>query len=69
MKHYTLRALTHDVKVFNQLWLEYLQANKNRREDASAILRTLIGKLSISPKYTSPSTKPLTKRDIYETSH
>lgn len=65
MQHYSLRAAIHDTKVFNQLRLEYRQAKKNRRKDAAAILRALIGELSISPKYTSPSTQG----DIHETSH
>ena len=36
MKRYTLRMLIHDAKVFNQLRLEYRQAKKNRRKNASA---------------------------------
>jgi hypothetical protein len=35
MKRYTLRALIHDAKIFNQLRLEYRQTKKNRRKDAS----------------------------------
>jgi Spy/CpxP family protein refolding chaperone len=35
MKRYTLRALIHDAKIFNQLRLEYRQTKKNRRKDSS----------------------------------
>jgi hypothetical protein len=35
MKRYTLRALIHDAKVFNQLWLEYRRAKKERRKDSA----------------------------------
>jgi len=34
MKRYTLRGLIHDVKVFNQLRLEYRRANKTQFKDA-----------------------------------
>src|SRR5882757_8469992 len=34
MKRYTLRALIHDAKIFNQLRLEYRRTNKNRRKDS-----------------------------------
>ncbi|PYK40890.1 MAG: hypothetical protein DME60_06330 [Verrucomicrobia bacterium] len=36
MKRYTLRALIHDAKIFNQLRLEYRQTKKNRRKDTSS---------------------------------
>jgi hypothetical protein len=36
MKRYTLRALIHDAKVFNQLRLEYRRTKKDRRKDASS---------------------------------
>jgi hypothetical protein len=36
MKRYTLRGLIHDVKVFDQLRLEYRRTNKNLRKDASS---------------------------------
>ena len=35
MKRYTLRALIHDAKIFNQLRLEYRRSKKDRRKDAS----------------------------------
>jgi len=34
MKHYTLRAIIHDAKIFNQLRLEYRRTNKKRHNDA-----------------------------------
>jgi hypothetical protein len=34
MKRYTLRALIHDAKVFNQLRLEYRRIKKPRRKDS-----------------------------------
>jgi Spy/CpxP family protein refolding chaperone len=34
MKRYTLRALIHDAKVFNQLRLEYRRTNENRCKDS-----------------------------------
>ena len=33
MKRYTLRALIHDAKVFNQLRLEYRRTKKDRRKE------------------------------------
>ena len=36
MKRYTLRALIHDAKIFNQLRLEYRRTKKNRRKNASS---------------------------------
>ena len=36
MKRYTLRALIHDAKVFNQLRLNYRQSKKDRRKNASS---------------------------------
>ena len=36
MKHYTLRALIHDAKIFNQLRLEYRRSKKERRKNASS---------------------------------
>lgn len=36
MKRYTLRALIHDAKIFNQLRVAYGQTTKNRRNDASS---------------------------------
>jgi hypothetical protein len=36
MKHYTLRVLIHDAKIFNQLRLEYRRSNKKRHKDASS---------------------------------
>jgi Spy/CpxP family protein refolding chaperone len=36
MKRYTLRALIHDAKVFNQLQLEHRRTNKNRRKESSS---------------------------------
>jgi hypothetical protein len=38
MKHYTLRALIHDAKVFSQLWLEHRRDRKNRRKDSRSHL-------------------------------
>ena len=35
MKRYTLRALIHDAKVFNQLRLEYRRTKKERRKESS----------------------------------
>jgi hypothetical protein len=35
MKRYTLRALIHDAKIFNQLRLEYRRSKKDRRKNAS----------------------------------
>jgi hypothetical protein len=45
MKHYTLRALIHDAKVFNQLRREYRQARKKRNTRSSSgwLLRYLTG--------------------------
>jgi hypothetical protein len=45
MKHYTIRGLIHDAKVFNQLRLEYRQANKKQRKHASLgwLVRYLAG--------------------------
>ena len=37
MKRYTLRALIHDAKVFNQLRSNYRQSKKDRRENASSL--------------------------------
>jgi hypothetical protein len=36
MKRYTLRALIHDAKVFNQLRSNYRQSKKDRRKNASS---------------------------------
>src|SRR5690349_17024897 len=36
MKRYTLRAAIHDAKIFNRLWLEYRQSNRNRRAQSSS---------------------------------
>jgi Spy/CpxP family protein refolding chaperone len=36
MKRYTLRALIHDAKIFNQLRLEYRQTKKKQRKDSSS---------------------------------
>ena len=36
MKRYTLRALIHDSKIFNQLRVEHGQTKKNRRKDTSS---------------------------------
>jgi hypothetical protein len=36
MKGYTLRALIHDAKIFNQLRMEYRQTKKNRCKGASS---------------------------------
>ena len=38
MKHYKLRALIHDAKVFHQLWLEYRRDKKNRRKESRSSL-------------------------------
>ena len=35
MKRYTLRALIHDAKIFNQLRLEYRRSKKDRRKNTS----------------------------------
>ena len=34
MKRYTLRALIHDAKIFNQLRLEYRRSKKDRPQNA-----------------------------------
>ena len=34
MKRYTLRGLIHDVKIFNQLRLEYRRTKRDRRKNA-----------------------------------
>jgi hypothetical protein len=46
MKRYTLRALIHDAKVFNQLRVEHRRAQKDRRKNASSewLFRYLTGK-------------------------
>ena len=36
MKPYTLRALIHEAKIFNQLRLEYRRKKKDRRKNASS---------------------------------
>jgi len=33
MKHYTVRGLMHDAKVFYQLWLEHRQTSPRRQID------------------------------------
>jgi hypothetical protein len=45
MKRYTLRALIHDAKIFNQLRLEYRQTKKDRRRESSSdwLSRYLVG--------------------------
>jgi hypothetical protein len=43
MKRYTLRALIHDAKIFNQLRLEYRQTKKNRRKDLVRLAVPLLG--------------------------
>ena len=37
MKHYKLRGLIHDAKIFNRLWLEYRRGKKNRRKDSAPV--------------------------------
>jgi len=37
MKRYTLRALIHDAKIFNRLWLEHRRDKKNRRKDPAPV--------------------------------
>ena len=46
MKRYTIRGLIHDIKVLNQLRLEYRETKKKRRKHASSdwLYRYLAGK-------------------------
>jgi Spy/CpxP family protein refolding chaperone len=58
MKRYTLRALIHDAKIFNQLRLEYRRTNKNRRKDTSSgwLSRYLAGKRRRAPAWENVTT-------------
>ena len=71
MKRYTLRALIHDAKIFNQLRLEYRRSKKDRHKNASSgylsrYLKFKSGLVRMIPRSARIWSSQLQMKGVYE---